>query len=349
MTSLIKPQRIQEGDTVATVSLSWGGPGAFPWKYEYGVRQLESLLSVNVKPMRHVLREAEWLKENPKARADDLMEAFLDPGIKAIISTIGGDDSIRLMPYIDLDVIRENPKIFMGYSDTTVTHFACRKAGLSSFYGPSIMAGFAENGGVFPYTANAVRKLLCDPNPMGTWQPNESGWIAEQHPWADKELLDKPRILNSPTSPRYIQGENKVTGHLVGGCLEVLEFIKGTSYWPTLEEWNNAVLFIETSEEAPSPEFLIRVLRNYGAQGILQRVSGILFGRPGGLNSDQKFREYDEAIIQVITREYELNNLPIVTHLDFGHTDPMSVLAYGRMIEIDPVAKKICLIEGAVQ
>jgi muramoyltetrapeptide carboxypeptidase LdcA involved in peptidoglycan recycling len=73
------------------------------------------------------------------------MEAFLDPSIKAIISTIGGDDSIRLMPFVDLNIIGNNPKIFMGYSDTTVTHFMCLKAGLSSFYDPAVMNGFAEN------------------------------------------------------------------------------------------------------------------------------------------------------------------------------------------------------------
>jgi muramoyltetrapeptide carboxypeptidase LdcA involved in peptidoglycan recycling len=72
------------------------------------------------------------------------MEAFADPSIKAVISNIGGDDSIRMLKYIDLDVIRNNPKIFLGFSDSTVTHFICLKAGLSSFYGTSLLVGFAE-------------------------------------------------------------------------------------------------------------------------------------------------------------------------------------------------------------
>ena len=85
-------------------------------------------------------------------RAEDLMQTFDDPTIKVVISTIG-DDSIRILPYLDMDVIRANPKIFMGYSVTTITHFACFKAGLVSFYGPAIMAGFAENGGIFSYSS----------------------------------------------------------------------------------------------------------------------------------------------------------------------------------------------------
>ena len=99
------------------------------------------------------------------------MEAFADPAIKGIISTIGGDDSIRLLPYLDLQVIRDNPKVFLGYSDTTVTHLACFKAGLVSFYGPSVMAGFAEHGGIFPYTAASVRQTLFLPSRLGCFPP----------------------------------------------------------------------------------------------------------------------------------------------------------------------------------
>ena len=147
---MIKPPALQEGDTVATVSLSWGGPGAIPHRYEVGKRQLEEEFGVAVVETKHALADPDWLWRNPQARADDLMEAFLDPTIKAIVSTIGGSDSIRMLPYIDLDLIRSNPKIFLGFSDSTITHFVCFKAGLISFYGPAIMAGFAETAAYFP-------------------------------------------------------------------------------------------------------------------------------------------------------------------------------------------------------
>lgn len=348
MKKLTRPNKLQKGDKVAAISLSWGGPGTIPSKYNYGVRQLEDLLDVEVTPTRHALKEAQWLHDNPKARADDLVEAFLDPNIKAIISTIGGNDSIRLLPYIDLDIIAQNPKIFMGYSDTTISHFACFKAGLSSFYGPAIMAGFGENGGIHPYMAQAVRTMLCDTAAPGIWEPDTSGWVSEQHSWDDDTYLDIPRSLNHPVRPLYLQGNAKTKGRLIGGCLEVLEFLKGTDYWPNLEEWDGSILFIETSEEAPSPEFLIRTLRNYAAQGILQRLSAVLFGRPGGLQTDEKFKSYDDALLQVITKEYGLTNLPIVTHLAFGHTDPMHVLPYGATVEIDPLSETITFTEGAV-
>ena len=124
MTGRIKPKKLRPGDKVATVSTSWGGPATFPHRYEAGKRQLQEAFGVTVVEMPHALHSAEWLERNPQARADDLMEAFRDPSIKAIFSTIGGDDSIRLLRYLDPEVMRSNPKIVMGYSDTTVTLLA---------------------------------------------------------------------------------------------------------------------------------------------------------------------------------------------------------------------------------
>jgi muramoyltetrapeptide carboxypeptidase LdcA involved in peptidoglycan recycling len=130
MGRMIKPRKLQPGDKVATVSLSYGGPGAVPQRYEAGKKQLQDEFGLVVVEMPHTMSDPDWLYHNPQARAEDLMQAFADPTIKGIISTIGGDDSMRMLPYLDLDVICSNPKVFMGYSDTTVTHLACYKAGL---------------------------------------------------------------------------------------------------------------------------------------------------------------------------------------------------------------------------
>lgn len=128
---MLKPKKLNSGDKVAAITLSWGGAGLLPYRYEAGKRQLQDMFGVPVVETPHALRDPKWISRNPQARADDLMQAFADPTIKAIISMIGGDDSIRILPLIDLNIIRSNPKIFMGYSDTTVTHFACWKAGLT--------------------------------------------------------------------------------------------------------------------------------------------------------------------------------------------------------------------------
>lgn len=158
---LIKPKMLQAGDKVATISLSWGGAGEpdIKWRYEQGVERLEKVFQLEVVSMPNSLMGSDYLYENPKTRAEDLMNAFKDPTIKGIISNIGGSDSIRLLPYIDFNVIRDNPKVFIGYSDSTVTHLFCHKAGISSFYGPSVLMDFAENVEMDPYTVEALKKL----------------------------------------------------------------------------------------------------------------------------------------------------------------------------------------------
>jgi muramoyltetrapeptide carboxypeptidase LdcA involved in peptidoglycan recycling len=319
----------------------------FPHRFEAGKRQLAERFGLEVVETRHALREAAWLAKHPQARADDLMEAFADPSIHGIISIIGGDDSIRLLPYIDAEVIRSNPKVFLGYSDTTVSHWACFNAGLVSFYGPSIMAGFAENGGIHPYMADAVERALFHAEPIGPLQQNRDGWTEEFLDWADAENQTRRRSLSAPLAWRFLQGSGVATGHLLGGCLEVIEFLRGTSAWPNASRWSNAIFFLETSEEGASPQTLIRALRSYAAMGILRRLSGLLIGRPGGRIPVEKFSEYDEAVLQVVREEEGLRELPIVTCMDFGHTDPMLVLPLGVEARIDCETQEVAISESA--
>ena len=107
------------------------------------------------------------------------MEAFSDKSIKAIISNIGGEDSILTLPFTDLSVIRQNPKIFLGFSDTTITHFAWYKAGLASFYGTSLLIGFAENGGMHQYQIDDIKRPFFSTASIGQIFPSESGWTSE--------------------------------------------------------------------------------------------------------------------------------------------------------------------------
>lgn len=348
MRELIKPSRLYPGDKVATVSLSWGGPGTIPHRYEAGKKQLQDEFGLVVVEMPHTLRDDGWLYRNPKARADDLMAAFSDPTIKGILSTIGGDDSIRLLPYLDLDVIRSNPKVFMGYSDTTITHLACFRAGLVTFYGPSIMAGFAENGGMFPYMVESVRKTLFSTGPVGPIAPNANGWTVEFLDWADPANQTRRRKLNASTGWRFLQGGGVHRGHLIGGCFEVLDWLRGTDFWPEPDIWQDAILFLETSEGGRSPEEVKYGLRPYAALGILSRLSGLFFARPGGQVPPDKFEEYDRVLLQVVAEEAGFTDLPLIAGMDFGHTDPMFVLPYGVQAEIDCDSHRFAIVENAV-
>jgi len=345
---MLKPPKLQPGDTVAAISLSWGGAHTFPHRYLAGKKQLEETFDLHVVESRYALREDDWLARNPQARAEDLMEAFANPDIKAIISTIGGEDSIRMLPYLDLTVIRGNPKIFMGYSDTTISHFACFKAGLVSFYGPAILAGFAENGGIFPYTEASVRRTLFSSEPIGHVPPNNDGWTAEFLDWSKPELQAQRRKLQPAALWRWLQGTRRHSGPLIGGCLEVLDWLRGTEFWPDNAAWRNAILFLETSEEAPSPTYVARVLRCFAAMGVLEQLGGILFGRPGGTIPQEQYLEYDRVIQHVVATECGRADVPIVTNMDFGHTDPIMVLPYGVQAQLDCEKQTFTIIESAV-
>lgn len=344
---LFKPKKLERGDKVAAISLSWGGPGTFPHRYEAGKQQLQEAFGVTVVETPHALCSPSWLERNPRARADDLMEAFADPSIKAIISTIGGDDSIRLLPYLDWEVMRSNPKVVMGYSDTTVTLMACLAAGLVSFYGPAMMSGFGENGGLFPYMVDSVRRTCFSSEPIGVIEPNTAGWTVEFLDWAEPENQWRRRNLTASTGWNYLQGTGARCGHLIGGCLEVLDWLRGTPVWPSMAAWQDAILFLETSEGAPAPTEVLRVLRSFAAMGVLKGLSGILFARPGGQVPPERFGDYDQIILQVVEEE-GLTDLPVITRMDFGHTDPMFVLPYGVQAEIDCDQQRFAIVEAAV-
>ncbi|RDI36888.1 muramoyltetrapeptide carboxypeptidase LdcA involved in peptidoglycan recycling [Falsibacillus pallidus] len=345
MDRLLKPEKLQPGDRVATVSPSWGGAGdpGLLWRYKQGVSRLEEVFGLTVVPMPNSLKGGEYTYNNPKARAEDLMTAFRDKTIKGIFANIGGDDSIRLLPYIDFDVIRENPKIFMGFSDVTVAHLFCHKAGISSFYGPAILTDFAENVEMHPYTIEMVNRILFSNERIGKIQPAKE-WTSERLEWIE-ENKNQRRTMNPNNGYEVLQGSSTTQGRLIGGCIEVLEFLKGTELWPEKDYWENSIFFFETSEDHPAPNLIRYWLRNYAAQGILQKTKGIIFGKP---KDEKYYEEYKQEILQVM-KEYELEDLPILYNLNFGHTEPKFILPYGALAEIDCKNGEFSILESGVK
>jgi muramoyltetrapeptide carboxypeptidase LdcA involved in peptidoglycan recycling len=330
---------------LAVVTLSWGGPGEVPQRYEAGKRQLEEAFGVSVVEMPHTLADPTFVADHPQARADDLHQALADPAIAGIVSPIGGDDSIRLLPLLDLELVAANPKVFLGYSDSTIAQMAFLRAGVVSFYGPAIMSGFAENGGIHRYLREGVRRMLFEPEAPLDWPENPEGWTVEFVDWMDPSTQERPRTLR-PSSGRRWLGGDPAEGTLVTGCLEVLDWLRGTEWWPDLD---GAVLALETSEEGPSPEVVQRFLRSLAASGDLARLRALLFARPGGATlPPEEHERYDEVLLRVLRQESSLEAAPIVTGLDFGHTDPMWTLPQGVRVRVDPSSERITFLESGV-
>lgn len=344
---LIKPPALKSGDTVAVVSPSWGGPHLFPHRYEAGKRYLEEAFDLRVIEMPNALAAPDVLAEKPELRAQDLMRAFEDPGVSAVIASIGGDDAIRLIPHLDLQVIRANPKLFVGYSDATAIHFGLLKAGVGSLHGPTVMSGFAENTGMSSLSHQTFQAVAFDSKPMEQIPLNADGWTAQKLDWGDPKNQDIPRERQPSTGLQVLQGSGVDRGQLIGGCAEVLEMIKATPWWPPIDYWNNAIMFYETSEEAPSADHVKRWLRNYAAQGILQRLSGLVLGRPGGRMAENERASQKLAIIHAF-QEAGLKDVPILADADIGHTDPIATLPYGCMAEINCDTAQLSILEPAV-
>jgi len=341
---MIKPPCLRAGDTLAVVSLSAGLLAMMPHRHEAGKRQLRQAFDVEVVDAPNATRDDSWLRASPQARADDLHWALTDPSINGIVTAIGGDDSVRLDRYLDLEVIRAHPKPFIGFSDTTLQHLAFRRAGVVSFYGPSLLAGFAENGGIHPFTRAAVHRAMFTAEPYELTAAPE--WTEEHLDWRDPALARRRRRWWPNPGWAWLQGEDAVQGPLVGGCIESLEMAKGTVWWPADDEWNGAVVLLELSEEAPPPESVAHWLRNYEATGILARIGAILLGRPENYSQQRTFELWDT--VQRCLAEAGRADLPVVANVDWGHGSPMGVLPLGCVVSVDPPQQRIILMESAV-
>ena len=343
---MIKPKKLKKGDKVAVVSLSWGGLGepGLIHRYDIAKKRLEEEFGLTVVAMPNALKGTQFVANHPELRAKDLMDAFNDPSIAAIFTAIGGDDSIRILPYIDFEVIKQNPKIFMGFSDTTVSHFIMYKAGIVSFYGPCVMFYFGEYVKIFEYTKKAVNDILFNDS-TGYSLTSSSEWTDDLFMWKEENKNRLHRMRPEEHGYELIQGKGVVEGTLFGGCIDVLMMINGTEIWPKLEKWKDIILFLETSEDKPSPALVKYTLRNLAAQGILKVIKGIIVGKP---QDEVFYEEYKLVYQEVVAGEEKLTDLPILYNVNFGHAPPIGVIPIGIMARINCKDKTITYLESSV-
>lgn len=343
---MLKPQALKKGDKVAIVSLSSGliGEPQFIHKYHLGKERLEKEFGLKVVAMPNSLKGIDFVYKHPELRAKDLMDAFKDKSIKAIITTIGGDDTIRTLPFIDLQVIKNNPKIFMGYSDSTINHFMMQKAGLVSFYGPCLMCQFAEYVKMFDYTKNAIKMLFDSSDRLEI--KSSPYWGDDFIPWGE-ENINKGRSLKKDNKGyELLQGKGVVRGKLIGGCIDVFPMLIGTSLWLSKDEFKDKILFLETSEDKPNPDNVKFILRGLGAQGIFDVIAGVIIGKP---QEKKYYEEYKQVYKDVIGVEYGRKDMPIIYNVSCGHSYPIGIIPMGIEMEINAKNKTLTLTENWVK
>lgn len=335
----MKLQRLQPGDKIGIIAPSWCGPASVPHRVERGKRFLESLGYEVVLAPHATGRYRGYLSGTPEERTADLHQMFADSSVKAIIAAIGGDHSSQMLPHIDWELIRANPKIFMGFSDVTVLNLAIYvKTGLVTFNGPALMVDFAEYPQPFAYTLDSFARTLCRVEPPGEYQPAPA-WTEETLDWMTQADLTRPRALTSSEGWTWLK-EGKAEGRLIGGCLESLQHLRGTPYWP---DFDGAIFFWETSEDRPSPSWVDGVLADYANMGILERLSGMIVGR-----SRDYTPEWRAELREVILERTAPYHFPVITDMDFGHTAPQFILPVGVRAAIDTAARRFTIVEAAV-
>ncbi|GCE10694.1 S66 family peptidase [Tengunoibacter tsumagoiensis] len=344
--SFTYPPKLRPGNKVAILSPSLGLPEVFPAVFEQGLQRLREFFQLE--PVEYPTTRQ--LHSPPQDRARDLHAAFVDPEIKAIIASIGGDDQIKVLKYLDPELIKAHPKVFLGYSDNTNLHNFLWNLGLVSYHGGTIMVEFGRCGEMHPTTLESLKYALFE---RGAYQIRPASVYTD-------ESLDWNNILSlsqHPTmfpAPGWIwhNADKHIEGTLWGGNLEILDWnLRANRYIQPVETYAGTIFYFETSEEMPSATEVYRILMCMGERGLLQQFAAVLIGRPKAWSFAHPHtaaekatftREWTEAVIKALS-EYHPDVLAVF-NLDIGHTDPQFVLPNGGQVRIDGFQKKISVI-----
>ena len=247
------------------------------------------------------------------SRVEDLHEAFVDPSVDAILATIGGFNCNELLPYLNYDLIAQNPKIFCGYSDTTALLNAIyAKTSMQTYMGPSYSSFKMEAGQAYQTEAwlRAMTQDDYDLVPSKEWSSD---------PWYD------------PTKPRHfmptewkVYNAGSALGTIIGGNLSTFSLLRGTPYAPQAE---NYILFVEEAEGYP-PEHFLRELA-----ALLQAYpnpQAVIIGR-----FPKECEMTEEILLAILDKHLLLKTIPVLYDLDFAHTQPLFTITIGGQVTLD--------------
>ncbi len=327
MKELIKSSALHAGDSIAAISCchGWAGDNDVRWKYELGVRRLNEI-GLNVIAAPNSLKGSSYLSANPQARAEDFMWAFENKEIKAVIANIGGNDCIKIIPYIDASVIKTNPKIFLGMSDVTNLHLFCYQNGLATFYADNLLNSISEPSGWHKYSRFWFEKILFGGSEIGLIEAADE-WTCESINYSNPS---RTRTYRKSSGYKLIQGAGTVSGKLFGGCTDPLGF-ESAWQWLSASDFENTILFIESIPQFFTSKHIVEFLNWLDQIGGLRKINGIIIGKAAELTD---FAEQSRAIKEFLG-DKGLSDLPILYGLNFGHSSPTCILPYGAKAEIN--------------
>ncbi len=343
MTNASCPAKPRPGDRVAVVSPSSGLPGILPLPYELGLRRLRE--EFGLEPVEYP--STRKMGSSPQERAADIHAAFSDPTVKAVIASIGGDDQITVLPHLDRELLRANPKPFFGYSDNTNLLVFLEHLGIVGYHGGSVMVELGRPGAMHPLTAESLRAALFAHDAHELVPAKESGCVNGR--WEDPRTFDGEPAMLPVDGWIWHNADRVVEGASWGGELEILSWLlMADREIRPVAEYAGRVLFLETSEEMPGAEQVYRILRNMGERGLLRQFAALLMGRarhwsfeqPLDPEAGKRYRERQREAVLRALGEYAPDTMAVFD-VDLGHTDPQVIIPYGGEVRVDGVARRI--------
>lgn len=340
---MIKSKILKRGDTIGLVSPSSALAGLLPHKVELGIKSLEKM-GFKVKIGKNALKTTGYTAGTPRERAEDLNAMFKDPEVSAIMTMIGGFHANQMIGHLDYEMISKNPKIFIGFSDITVVHFALNtQASLVTFYGPALLTQFGGNFGVEDYMTEYMEKALMSPDPIGKVESSKE-WTDEFLDWFAKKDLERPKIKKLNKGFIWLKN-GKCEGELIGGCITSMLHLRGTKYWP---DFKNKIFFWELAEGSnmSKGESISRIdahLTDLRLSGVFEQIAGMMIGRPYGY-TDEEF----EKLKDIILSNTESYDFPILYNIDIGHTDPIMTIPLGVKAKLNSDNNEFEITESGV-
>ncbi len=266
---------------------------------------------------KHIEEEDDFASSSIKSRVEDLHDAFNDKNVKAILTVIGGFNCNQMLNYIDWDLIRNNPKIFCGYSDITALNNAIfAKTGLVTYSGPHY-SSFGQKL-YFDYTLDYFKRCLMSDEPFE---------IVSSELWSDdawyRNQDNRKQIKNDGW---LVINEGNCEGTILGANLCTFNLLQGTQFMPDLKD---SVLFLEDDEES-KPHHFDRDLQSLIHLPGFSNVKGIVIGRfqnESGITND--------LLSHIIKSKKELDRIPVIANVDFGHTDPKITFPVGGSVKLN--------------
>ncbi|OGE36960.1 hypothetical protein A3B42_00085 [Candidatus Daviesbacteria bacterium RIFCSPLOWO2_01_FULL_38_10] len=321
---IIKPQKLNKGDTIGIVASSLPVFPRHQVQYERGKKLIQEM-GFKIKEGKTIGKSRWWMSGTPKEVAEDINSMFAEKKVKAIMAHTGGYSAISVLEYLDYKLITNNPKPFIGMSDMTIYHLAIfAKTGMVGFHMDDLSYGFG-------------REL----------KEGQQDW-----PKLDQEFFLK--FLTKTEAPGIIKPlsqweqwkKGKAEGHLIGGILERISALAGTKYFPSLDKFSGSILFWE--EIGRDLTEIYQHLYQLKHMGIFERINGMLIGKIKfikPLRQNEVIAPSTKEMILDILKDY---NFPIMANMDFGHFTVNIPMPIGIKVSFDTTKKELNFLEGAV-